>query len=107
MSEENSDATVQVPITGTLDLHGFQPSEIKELIKEYLSSCLDAGILQGRIIHGKGIGTLREIVHSQLRANRHVLSFALGDGNSGGWGSTSFTLKMNDDGTVNPVAQDA
>lgn len=107
MSEENSDATVQVPITGTLDLHGFQPSEIKELIKEYLSSCLDAGILQGRIIHGKGIGTLREIVHSQLRANPHVLSFALGDGNSGGWGSTSFTLKMNDDGTVNPVAQDA
>jgi dsDNA-specific endonuclease/ATPase MutS2 len=55
------------------------------------------GIPQGRIIHGKGIGTLREIVHSQLRKNPSVQSFALGDGNSGGWGATSFALKMNND----------
>ena len=60
---------------------------------EYLSICLERGIMQGRIIHGKGIGTLREVVHSQLRSNRHILSFALGEGDSGGWGSTSFTLK--------------
>jgi len=91
--EENGGDPIEVPITGTLDLHGFQPSEIKALIPEYLSICFERGIMQGRIIHGKGIGTLREIVHSQLRSNRHILSFALGEGDSGGWGSTSFTLK--------------
>ena len=87
----------QRPITGTLDLHGFRPSEVKELISEYLSSCLEKGVLQGRIIHGKGIGTLREIVHAQLKSNSCVQSFALGDAASGGWGSTSFTLKMKAD----------
>ena len=93
MSEEDLDEMIRLPLTGTLDLHGFQPSEVKELIREYLSSCLESKIFQGRIIHGKGIGTLREIVHAQLRANPHVASFALGEGNSGGWGATSFTLK--------------
>ena len=95
MNEEKPSETIRVPITGTLDLHGFQPSEVKELIREYLSSCLETGIFEGRIIHGKGIGTLREIVHAQLKANPCVLSFALGDAGSGGWGSTSFTLKTN------------
>jgi len=93
VTEEHGEDPIEVPITGTLDLHGFQPSEIKVLIPEYLSICLERGIMRGRIIHGKGIGTLREVVHSQLRSNRHILSFALGEGNSGGWGSTSFTLK--------------
>lgn len=97
MSEGNTVEPVQVPITGTLDLHGFLPAEVKELVDEYLSTCLEMGIPQGRIIHGKGIGTLREIVHSQLRKNPSVQSFALGDGNSGGWGATSFALKMNND----------
>jgi len=95
VNEEKPSETIRVPITGTLDLHGFQPSEVKELIREYLSSCLETGIFEGRIIHGKGIGTLREIVHAQLKSNPLVLSFALGDAGSGGWGSTSFTLKTN------------
>jgi len=97
MNEEKPSETIRVPITGTLDLHGFQPSEVKELIPEYLSSCIETGLLEGRIIHGKGIGTMREIVHAQLKANPSVLSFALGDAGSGGWGSTSFTLKTNPD----------
>jgi len=83
---------VAVPITGTLDLHGFQPSEVKELVKEYLDACLEKGILHGRIIHGKGIGTLKEVVHAQLRKHPTVKSFAQGDESSGGWGATKFTL---------------
>ena len=83
---------IQVPITGTLDLHGFQPGEVKELVKEYLDACIEEGILHGRIIHGKGIGTLREVVHAQLRKHPKVKSFAQGDESSGGWGATKFTL---------------
>lgn len=83
---------MRVPITGTLDLHGFKPNEIKELVAEYLDACIEEGIRHGRIIHGKGIGTLREIVHAQLRKNRMVKCFTQGDESSGGWGATIFTL---------------
>ncbi len=83
---------VHIPVTGTLDLHGFQPSEIKELIQVYLEECQVKQILAGRIIHGKGTGTLREIVHSILRRNPAIISFTLGTNENGGWGSTSFVL---------------
>ena len=82
----------KIPITGTLDLHGFQPSETKELVKEYLNACYDENITQGRIIHGKGIGTQQRIVHSVLKKHPKVTGFLLGDQDSGGWGSTSFKL---------------
>ena len=92
MNEGAPSDPVQVPITGTLDLHGFQPSEVKELVKEYLDACLEEEISHGRIIHGKGIGTLREVVHAQLRKHPKVKSFASGDESSGGWVATKFTL---------------
>lgn len=85
---------IKVPITGTLDLHGFKPCEVKELVSEYLNECVLSGISSGRIIHGKGIGTLREIVHSILNTHTKVSHFQLGDNNSGGWGSTSFSLNI-------------
>ena len=92
MNEGNPDDPIQVPITGTLDLHGFQPSEIKELVAEYLDACIKEGIQHGRIIHGKGIGTLREVVQSQLSRHPKVSSYAGGDQSSGSWGATKFTL---------------
>ena len=82
----------KIPITGTLDLHGFKPSETKELVKEYLNACYDKNITQGRIIHGKGIGTQQRIVHSVLKKHPKVTDFFLGNQDSGGWGSTSFKL---------------
>ena len=83
---------VEIPVTGTLDLHGFQPRDIKELVPVYLEECQNNGIFEGIIIHGKGIGTLRDIVHSILRKNSKVISFRLGANDNGGWGSTSFVL---------------
>ena len=92
MKEGKPNDPIQVPITGTLDLHGFQPSEVKELVAEYLGACIEEGIQHGRIIHGKGIGTLREIVQAQLRTHPKVNSYAQGDESSGSWGATKFTL---------------
>tara|TARA_B110000305_G_C19338890_1_gene588032 strand:+ start:879 stop:1178 length:300 start_codon:yes stop_codon:yes gene_type:complete len=83
---------IEIPINGTLDLHGFQPSEVKDLVLEYIEECHRRSIFEGRIIHGKGMGTLREIVHSILSKSSKVISFSLGVTNSGGWGSTSFIL---------------
>jgi DNA-nicking Smr family endonuclease len=83
----------KIPPSGTIDLHHFQPSETKEIIGEFIFACRQEGITCGKIIHGKGIGTLREIVHSQLSKHPEVESFSLGEHNSGGWGATIFKLK--------------
>ncbi len=65
----NESHAVPIPIDGTLDLHHFRPQEVADLVSEYLKACKGKGILQVRLIHGKGIGALRETVHATLRKN--------------------------------------
>jgi dsDNA-specific endonuclease/ATPase MutS2 len=76
-----------------LDLHTFHPRDVKELVPEYLIECRARGILQLRIIHGKGTGALRETVHAILRRTPAVRGFALADASGGGWGATTVELR--------------
>lgn len=91
--ENNSEEPVELPIDGTLDLHTFQPSEIKTLLPDYIEECLSRGIYKLRIIHGKGTGTLRRIVHSILSDHPAVASFYHEEGSSGDWGATVVDLR--------------
>jgi len=81
------------PIDGTLDLHTFKPGEVKELIFDYIETCLDKEIYHLRIIHGKGTGILREIVHAVLKKHPGVVSFRHESGSGGSWGATVVDLK--------------
>ena len=90
------DEPVQLPIDGVLDLHTFQPREIKELVLDYLAACRERGILRVRIIHGKGIGNLRRTVHSILAGHPDVVSFTLANEPLGGWGATLVLLRKPD-----------
>ena len=83
---------VEIPITGELDLHTFRPNEVRELIPDYIDECLARGIHSLRIVHGKGTGTMRELVHKKLRQHASVASFRLGDEQSGSWGATLVQL---------------
>ncbi len=85
--------TVELPIDGILDLHTFRPGEVKDLVPDYLNACRERGILQVRIIHGKGTGMLREKVHAILRKIPEVESFRLAEEDGGGWGATIVTLR--------------
>ena len=89
---EEGSGPVELPIDGTLDLHTFRPGEVKDLLPEYLALCRDKGILEVRIIHGKGTGALRETVHSILRRLPYVISFRLAAEDGGGWGATIAVL---------------
>lgn len=85
-------SVVELPIDGTLDLHAFAPRDVKDLVETYLDECKARGIVEVRIIHGKGTGTLRRIVHAVLERRTDVLHFALA-GDRGGWGATVVTLR--------------
>ncbi len=84
---------VELPIDGILDLHLFHPRDVKELVPDYLDECLKKNILELRIIHGKGTGTLRRIVHSILEKHPAVKTFRLGGHGSGSWGATLVDLE--------------
>jgi DNA-nicking Smr family endonuclease len=84
---------VPLEIDGVLDLHMFPPDQVKDLVRDYLQECLDAGILDLRIIHGKGIGVLRTIVYSILEKHPAVESFGHPN-DSGSWGATVVRLKQ-------------
>ncbi len=89
----HEESHIAVPINGVLDLHTFQPKDVKDLVPDYLAECRRQGILQVRIIHGKGIGTLREKVHALLALMPDVVSYKLADEQAGGWGATIVRLK--------------
>lgn len=91
-TSDSPETPIEMQIDGTLDLHTFQPREVRELIPAYLESCRERNILSVRIVHGKGTGVLREIVHSTLKKIAYVSAFRLADETGGSWGATIVEL---------------
>jgi dsDNA-specific endonuclease/ATPase MutS2 len=84
----------ETPIDGTLDLHTFSPKDVKTLVPDYLDECRKRGILQVRIIHGKGTGALRKTVHAALDRHPTVASYRHEGGSGGSWGATVVDLTV-------------
>jgi A/G-specific adenine glycosylase len=76
------------PITDSLDLHTFQPGEVKPLLQDYLILCREKGFSEVRIIHGKGTGTLKRIVQGILKKSPLVKAHYDAPETAGGWGAT-------------------
>ena len=83
---------VIVPISDILDLHTFNPKEVPDLLDDYLSACIEAGIFSVRIVHGKGQGILKSKVRSLLKRNPMVESIQEASPEAGGWGATLVEL---------------
>ncbi len=84
------DEAVELPIEDTIDLHTFQPREIASLVEEYLHQAILKGYRDVRIIHGRGVGVQRRIIHSILQKHPRVISYH----DAIDRGSTLVTLKL-------------
>lgn len=89
---EDAKPTTEPPLGDELDLHTFQPREVADVVAEYVRACAEAGRTSVRVVHGKGTGALRRIVHAVLEAHPHVTSFKLAGERSGQWGATLVEL---------------
>jgi dsDNA-specific endonuclease/ATPase MutS2 len=89
--DDKPDGVTEVELADSIDLHTFAPREIADLVDEYLRAAAEAGMTVVRIIHGKGTGTLRTIVHAALDRHPLVERYALADGN---WGATIVSLRV-------------
>ena len=87
---------IELPIDGPLALHACRPGEVKHLVPDYLEECRARNILQVRIVHGKGTGSLRRTVHTLLDRLDTVAGYRLADERAGSWGATLVDLRPPD-----------
>lgn len=85
---------VVLPLEDVLDLHPFQPKEIRSVVEEYLTECCTAGFTSVRLIHGKGKGVQRESIRALLARLPFVASFQDAPPDAGGWGATLVLLNL-------------
>jgi len=72
----------------SIDFRGKFSHEIGDALEKFIYDSVNNGLKEVSIIHGKGSGKLREEVKKQLKGNRYVKTFRLGNWNEGDSGVT-------------------
>jgi len=89
MNDEMDDPDpVVLPIEDALDLHSFNPRDIPSVVEEYLGEAVQRGFTEVRLIHGRGKGVQRAIIHALLARHPLVVRFFTAPAERGGWGAT-------------------
>ena len=65
----------RIPVEDSIDLHTFQPRDIKSVVEEYIHAAHEAGLREVRLIHGRGRGVQRGIVQATLEKHPLVDRF--------------------------------
>ncbi|HZG53848.1 MAG TPA: Smr/MutS family protein [Pyrinomonadaceae bacterium] len=79
---------VRLELTDVFDLHAIAPREVERVVQEYLLEARRAGFRSVRIIHGKGQGVQRRLVHRILARTPFIRDWTDAPPQSGGWGAT-------------------
>jgi DNA-nicking Smr family endonuclease len=86
---------MRIPIEDVLDLHTFNPRDIKSVVEEYVTAAWEGGLREVRLIHGRGRGIQRGIVQQALE--RHPLVVEFWDAPESHLGATVARLRDTDD----------
>ena len=84
---------VRIPVTDVFDLHPVPPRDVRAVVEAYLEEAHRLGFKALRIIHGRGIGTQREMVRAMLARTDFVAAYGDAPADAGGWGATVVTLR--------------
>jgi DNA-nicking Smr family endonuclease len=95
-SSRMDDEPIEVPIEDSIDLHPFQPREIRDVALEYLLAARQRGFREVRLIHGRGVGVQRQIIRALLATLPWVSGFHDADAGGGGWGATVVVMEPPD-----------
>jgi len=71
-----------------ISLIGLRVSEAEPLLVKALDDAILADLPHLRVVHGKGTGALRQLVHEVLSADPRVKRFGFAPPNQGGHGVT-------------------
>lgn len=101
-SKRNKKQKVKVNIVGgghrrvvkaALSIRGMRGPEAMKEVQDYLDNAIAAGRNEVEIIHGKGEGILKKLVHEYLEKRKEVKSFELAPIEQGGAGCTIVKFK--------------
>ncbi len=82
----------QIVVTHTLDLHGFFPEQVGEIVEAFIENALKLQLKQLKIIHGKGKSRLKFEAIQVLKNHPRVARFSDSSPESGSWGATIVEL---------------
>tara|TARA_B100000315_G_scaffold239604_1_gene258604 strand:+ start:225 stop:479 length:255 start_codon:yes stop_codon:yes gene_type:complete len=83
-----------MPVIDEVHLRHLTVDEALLKLDKYLHDAFMAGLYQIRVIHGKGTGTLRQVVRRQLVKHPLVKSYRPGGYGEGGAGVTMVELAL-------------
>jgi len=91
--KNNEDLPEAFIVTDVLDLHGFFPEQIPEVMEEFIRNARSLGLTHLTVIHGKGKSKLKYLVRKHLASHFDVADFGDAPPESGGWGRTLVRLR--------------
>lgn len=83
-----------MPTLDEVHLRHLTVDEALLKLDKYLHDAFMDGLYWVKVVHGKGAGTLKQIVHEQLAKHPLVKSYRLGKYGEGGTGVTIVELAM-------------
>lgn len=83
----------QIEVTDVLDLHGFFPEEVPEIVDSFIEHALELNLREVKIIHGKGKSKLKWLVAKMLDSHSAVVDYFDAPPDRGGWGATIAELR--------------
>lgn len=93
---DKDDFPEYVVVTDRLDLHGFFPEQVPEVVQEFIRNARALNLTRLTIIHGKGKSKLKWAVHKELEKHPEVTDYGDAPPELGGWGRTIVLLNEPD-----------